>query len=966
MEASYIAYKNYVYQDNLNLFARKRIAEFEENLDNIVEKLKTLEKMIAIDDETYEEWLKKEIAKINYRIIIKKISTPNNFGSDADDDGGIFISNARESKKYNLDKVNYFIDMGIPLHVIATFWSLTVGPILEKKMKKCSFGNRLKNINPYSRSTSSNEVFMRYFNQYEKWRDGAINAAQEVLEDNDKVTLISLDVKEFFYNVEIDYDEIIETINLTDELDDCGKKIARRLTKTIQSIGKKYRDIIAENLYYSHPDAVGKTGLPIGLISSPILANWYLCKFDEIILEQLRPVYYGRYVDDLLLVFRDYRYITQDCKNIVPKSIKHFCAPLFEDDEHEKGYKVKDYPLLVQEDKIILQHYDPSYSKAGLTKFKKDLEERSSAFRFLPAQDELDRELDNVAYDILYEGSPNKFRSFIGLKENETELSQYLSRQISAHRLCQVNDNYSVISQLRHFFRGINSIRFPRLWEKVYEYCAIIGKMSHADNMYKNLQEEFCKIESGDISSVDLIDKLKKDLTCYNDIALAMSASLLDLRKISDEMDDIERLAKKLRNSNMMRHHFVAWPLVNFTDFLGDISSNKQVTEHIYFGDLNPIKLRYSPRFIHFDEWQLFDLYSIVNVGESLDSWLTKTWERYKGWRRELPKPDDTRFPDDKPFQQISFDDRGINKSQLKIGGTSSPSRSFRIAVANIRVDSTSINAALRQDISPDISLDREQHLYDMLNAAVRERADMLVMPEVSLPVSWLPSLVSFSRQHQIAIIFGLEHWVGNGLAYNLLFELLPGISKDGYKTCVVAARVKNHYAPQELELIANVGLKPATDLVQVQNYQRTVWRGVSFASYNCFELSDMGHRVLFKSEIDLLVACVWNRDTNYYDHILESAVRDLHCYVVQVNTSQYGGSCVMRPASTERKRMMYVKGGENAVILTTNIDVFSLREFQHTSQAGGGSLFKKLPPGFSHDVVLKRSTLIDYENGIS
>ena len=483
--------------------------------------------------------------------------------------------------------------------------------------------------------------------------------------------------------------------------------------------------------------------------------------------------------------------------------------------------------------------------------------------------------------------------------------------------------------------------------------------MSHADKMYKKLQEEFCKIEADDISIVNLIDKVKEDLACYNDIALAMAVSLLDLRKTADEMDDIDRLAKMLRNSNMMRHHLVAWPLVNFTDFLGDISSDKQVMERIYFGDLHPIKLRYSPRFIHFDEWQLFDLYSIIKAGKRLDSWLTKTWEGYKDWRRDLLDPDDA------PFQQISFDDRGINKSQLKIGGTSSPSRSFRIAVANIRVDSTSINAALRQDISPDISLDREQHLYDMLNAAVRERADMLVMPEVSLPVSWLPSLVSFSRQNQIAIIFGLEHWVGSGYAYNLLFELLPGISKDGYKTCVVAARVKNHYAPQELELIANVGLKPATDLVQFQNYQRTVWRGVSFASYNCFELSDMGHRVLFKSEIDLLVACVWNRDTNYYDHILESAVRDLHCYVVQVNTSQYGGSCVMRPTSTERKRMMYVKGGENAIILTTNIDILSLREFQHTSQAGGGSLFKKLPPGFSHDAVLKRSTLLDYENGI-
>ena len=171
-----------------------------------------------------------------------------------------------------------------------------------------------------------------------------------------------------------------------------------------------------------------------------------------------------------------------------------------------------------------------------------------------------------------------------------------------------------------------------------------------------------------------------------------------------------------------------------------------------------------------------------------------------------------------------------------------------------------------------------------------------------------------------------------------------------------MTARIKNHYAPAELEIINNLRLtegkpKSASKIF----YHKVLWRGIAFATYNCFELSDITHRVLFKSEIDLLIACVWNKDTNYYQHILESAVRDLHCYTVQANTSQYGGSCILRPTKTENKTMLYVKGGENVCILTTQLDIKQLREFQYKSKPSSKDEFKHLPPGYDCEAVLQR-----------
>ena len=230
-----------------------------------------------------------------------------------------------------------------------------------------------------------------------------------------------------------------------------------------------------------------------------------------------------------------------------------------------------------------------------------------------------------------------------------------------------------------------------------------------------------------------------------------------------------------------------------------------------------------------------------------------------------------------------------------------------------------------------------------------------MVLPEVSIPVLWLPYLISYSRMNQVGIIFGLEHWVSNKIVYNFMVESLPFIEKDSIKQNIFTMRLKNHYAPKELGMINEMLLSTPYESRQFNNlsyYHKVNWKGISLATYNCYELADISHRAIFKNEIDLLVASVFNADTNYYDHIMESVVRDLHCYVVQVNTSQYGGSCVLRPSKTELKKMLYLKGGENECILKSTIDISGLRDFQF-GRTGNTSktknVFKGVPPGFDH-----------------
>lgn len=42
--------------------------------------------------------------------------------------------------------------------------------------------------------------------------------------------------------------------------------------------------------------------IPLGFLPSLIISNWYLQGFDQAIIESVHPHYYGRYVDDILIV----------------------------------------------------------------------------------------------------------------------------------------------------------------------------------------------------------------------------------------------------------------------------------------------------------------------------------------------------------------------------------------------------------------------------------------------------------------------------------------------------------------------------------------------------------------------------------------------------------------------------------------------------------------------------------------
>ena len=269
-----------------------------------------------------------------------------------------------------------------------------------------------------------------------------------------------------------------------------------------------------------------------------------------------------------------------------------------------------------------------------------------------------------------------------------------------------------------------------------------------------------------------------------------------------------------------------------------------------------------------------------------------------------------------------------------------------------MRIQNTDLQAAIKHK-SNITQAKRKKHIK-LLNQAEEEKVDLLILPETSVPLEWLYAYSDEARRKQRAFVFGLEHFTINNFCLNFSIALLP-FEIGKVKEVFVLPRLKNHYSPSEEKEIKKIGKQVPNP--QTSIYHLIKWRGIQFTVYNCYELADVVQRSIFRSELDILFAIEYNRDTNYFSNIAESTCRDLHCYYVQANTSDYGDSRVVEPRATEQMNPVRVKGGENNVILRYKLDIKGLREFQQQRlpYQMEDKRFKTTPPDFNHGKVKNR-----------
>ena len=295
-------------------------------------------------------------------------------------------------------------------------------------------------------------------------------------------------------------------------------------------------------------------------------------------------------------------------------------------------------------------------------------------------------------------------------------------------------------------------------------------------------------------------------------------------------------------------------------------------------------------------------------------------------------------------------DSNDYTKDDYFISVGNAKKQRIRIAIANVKINSTNFERLVKD--CPNRSYTRYKDLSQIVNSAIDQKADMLIMPEAFVPFEWLSTLARTCAKNKLAIVTGVEHIIIRKKVFNITAIILP-YSEDVYKCAHISFHVKKHYAPSEIEKIEGYRLNP----IEGMHYELYKWNDCYFPVYCCYELTSISDRSRFQSYADVIVAVEWNRDVKYYSNILESLSRDIHCYCIQVNSSEYGDSRITKPSRSEEKDVIRTKGGINSSILVEDIDISELRNFQikEYSLQQKDDLFKTTPPDFRHENVLKK-----------
>ena len=931
LEGAYRKLKSYYYYNKNFMLMRNKITEFESNPERMKDCFyriaKSLSEPKSADSKKFIDDL---LNSIDFYIFPKKIITENEEPNKP-------VSNTIQRNK-TLNAVNFFIDACIEIHIIDCLWTVFAAKMDKDKhlLSYNVFGNT---INMSALFPSDEEIhhegrvlFNRYFNKYTDWRNKAFDALEKNYINQKDSVLISLDIKSYFYSVAFNFNDLTYFFN-NHPLIPALKPITDILKQTYSLYYKKIVPF-RKDIYNFNDD---ETPLPIGLFSSMILGNIYLKDLDKQF-ESIKSLsYYGRYVDDILIVINKKVINGETTEQILQDT-------LIKEDIITKTkdiYSFKNYPLLkVQSEKIKVIYIDHTESKAIIDIYNKNVRIIPSQMDPLPSTNLDLSSFDETAYNIDKLTKEYKIRDIGYGKIIPFKVGEFFSNL--PYRYANINIDGSEIKseikthidQTKKFLSGIQNIEYYVHWLNYMYFLVITQQIEKLKDFITTTRDEIRNISLFNIDNSifndfeELNKKIIKSLKQHLKICLETALSL-DIEAANNYFPEHKSNVIKIMHSNMFNHNFVSIPLANYLEYDEPISyCNIELTKiGKYSSNIEEdFKFIWSPRFIHYNELQLLVFY--------VQHKTKKSYRKEKLVKKFLK----INHIKSKPFEinisklSDSFNDYFIEKIEVPITYKKTP-KNINIAVGS--VDIIPENCFDEIDKGKNNSFEDKKILFDILHQShncftTKERGTMLlVFPELYFPIYWITDLIRFAKNDQIGIVTGLQYLRGNdNQVYNYLATILPFRSGNNkYKNAFLHIREKNDYSPIEIEELAKHGY--TCNNSKIANYQIFHWNGIRLTPVVCFELTDVKLRALLKGRSDVIAASVLNRDTTYFSNIIDTTVRDLHAFLVQANTSHYGDSRVTGPYDRNHKDIFKIKGGDNDHVVIGSIEFKKLKDYQ-------------------------------------
>ncbi|WP_209048939.1 reverse transcriptase domain-containing protein [Pseudomonas aeruginosa] len=879
-------------------------------------------------------------------------------------------------------------------HVLSALWMMDVGALFDKKLSANVYGSRLRRNRHDQINTWALGSFKPYLRPFREWRDGGIKVMSSSLADKKKVLALTADVSSFYHELNPGFMLDKSFYSLAGiELSESQEKLNRIFINALLAWAK-YTPL--------------KKGLPVGLPASAVVANAALLRLDQFIEQQVVPLYYGRYVDDILLVIEN----TSDIK-----TTEQFWEWIFNRDggrdllENVNGsilFKpeyLSGCRIAFENSKNKLFILAGSSGSALVNAISEQINQRASEWRSLP---DLPDSPGTVATDLLKatnlagEQADNLRKTdaltlhragfALNLRDYEAFERDLPPETWQAHR----HAFFSAV--IEHLITPVKFFELAQYLPRIIRMAVACEDFEHLGKIIKALDALVAKVEQDGRPAIKALDDDKElPFDCHDRWWSALFDALSEniVAAFPPRLTKTGAAGWKAFEQNLRKEllgtHWIASATASWMTSASELQKHQA---RLFSCDLAHIPLRFtglpsemvsqrgipSRRKLHVADADGLLPAPMMNGIATAANWLK--------FRHGIPaglifatRPfslNELYLIAPTPFAVSSREALGrviqalrgfdlaehrmpLLEKQVLLIPNGEPKAKQTIAVASWETRDESFTAAIMRLPDPE-GRGRYQRLNRLINELISrpDGAGYLILPEVALPPQWFMRIADKLKGRGISLITGVEYL--HAAQRRVRHQVWSSLTHDGlgFPSLMLYRQDKQHPAfheEQELFRLAGLRLEPA----QEQKWQQppVIQHGdFRFAIMICSELTNIRYRADLRGKVDALFVPEWNSDTDTFNALVESAALDMHAYIIQCNNRRYGDSRIRAPYKDRwRRDILRVKGGNHDYCITGEIDVLALRQFQssHRSPASG---FKPVPDGFNQDMALDRKVL--------
>jgi hypothetical protein len=871
----------------------------------------------------------------------------------------------------------------VDFQIVSALWILKVGQKFDAVLdENVSFGNRLRraagNDIEFNGRSQVNlltpSLFAPYFSAYQEWREGGLSAMEKSLEKGKDILAITMDIEKFYHRVAPDFilrPSFLKSINL--RLTAAEKRFTTRLLDAIKIWYAATPD------FKSRPEGA----IPVGLSASKIIANVLLANFDEAILEQVKPVYYGRYVDDIFLVLEAE---SQDLSApSVARRLADALSPMLKTEADNGGPPslklnfpyARDSELRFAGTKQKIFSLSSEHGADLVHYIRAQIRAQSSEYRLLPA---VPHKANDMAARALL-ATPDATLQVDALRKADVVSVRRLGfalllSDIETYAADLAPDTWRAIREQfyalakRHIVTPSGFFQFFSYIPRVFGLMLASGDYADARALIKSLVTTVEMLKR--TTNLGLRKEKRKFDLCLQQYSQAllqagMQAASARIAEVNQQYFRVIREIKKLDSTvrlpgsleSLLRQAkqmlLADWGRRPYKDYWYNeqqenengppVSRKFAVRRQIRLGAIR--RFRKEVADLKAPHWPALAFPTRPLTLDEIPLIAPRVLHDRALFEQAISALRGARVPSIEPlgFLPSDLDDKHIN---FLVPGRGKAS--VRVAATSRETTHQQWKAAAQN--CHDRSLDRYEVFNGLLNKILGEskRPDYIVMPELTVPLRWALRAARKLSANGISFLAGVEYH-RDRTSKKLRNDCLVSLTTrwPGYASHVIMLQSKFQPAHGERAELAKIGKKgksmfiPTGDAALPTVYQH---KNFFFSVLVCSDLTNISHRNELRGQVDALFALEWNQDTKTFSPLVEATASDLHAYVVQVNNRLYGDSRIRAPMINDYSRdVVQVKGGISDYYVLGDIEHVRLRSEQR--RKGGDRKFKPAPIGY-------------------